>query len=161
MRIIYLTVKSHDELELTVTDVMFANLTLSPPQTLTQLSVVADPPKHVTKAKERGNKIKTIICIPQCKHNGNELDGMVQCHLCPVCVHYECVGEQLYSIIGVWGCHACRQLPNVVMQLVDKVSNLEDTMLHLKEETQVNQPDEGAVQCKCYHQGQKTVQTEQ
>ena len=70
-----LMVKRHDELELTVTDVMFANLTLSPPQTLTQLSVVADPPKHVTKAKERGKQTKAIICIP-CKHKENVSGGV-------------------------------------------------------------------------------------
>ena len=36
-------------------------------------------------------------------------------------------------IIGVSSCHACRQLSRVVMQLVDKVSNLEVTMRQVKE----------------------------
>ena len=54
---------------------------------------------------------------------------MVQCHLCQLCVHYECVGEKPETIIGVWSCHARRQLPNVVMHLVDKESSFEDTML--------------------------------
>ena len=53
------TVNSHDELEFTVTDDMLANLTLSPPQTLTQLTMVAEPPKAVTKAKGV-EKTKTI-----------------------------------------------------------------------------------------------------
>ena len=33
----------------------------------------------------------------------------------------------------MWSCHACRQLPSVVMQLVVKLSSLEETMLQLKE----------------------------
>ena len=37
--------------ELTVIDTVLANLTLSPPQTSTQLTVTAEPPKLVTKAK--------------------------------------------------------------------------------------------------------------
>ena len=62
------SVNSHDKLEFTVTDDMLANLTLSPPQTLTQLTVVAKPPKAVTKAKGRGKNNKKTVCIPQCKH---------------------------------------------------------------------------------------------
>ena len=61
------SVNSHDELEFTVTDDMLANLTLSPPQTLTHLTVVAEPPKAVKKAKGE-EKTKTIVCISQCKH---------------------------------------------------------------------------------------------
>ena len=45
------SVNSRDELEFTVTDAMLANLTLSPPQTLTQLTVVVEHPKHVTKGR--------------------------------------------------------------------------------------------------------------
>ena len=123
---------SHDELEFTVTDDMLANLTLSPPQTSTQLTVVTEPPKPVTKAKGMGKKTKTTLCVPQCKHKGKETDCMVQCRLCQLWVHCEYVGERPETIIGVWSCHACRQLPSVVIQLVDKVSSLEETMLQLK-----------------------------
>ena len=49
---------SHDEF--TVTDAMLANLTRSPPQTSTQLTVVAEPPKPVTKAKGRGKIQKQL-----------------------------------------------------------------------------------------------------
>ena len=76
------SVKSHDELEFTVTDAMLANLTLSPPQTLTQLTVVAGPSKPVTKAKGRVKKTKTTLCVPQCKHKGKETDSLVQRRLC-------------------------------------------------------------------------------
>ena len=124
---------SHDELEVIVIDAMLANLTLSPPQTSTQLTVVAELPKPVTKAKGRGKKTKTTLCVPQCKHKGKETDSTVQCHLCQLWVHCECVGERPETIIGVWSCHVCRQLPSVVMQLVDKVSSLEETVLQLKE----------------------------
>ena len=51
---------SHDELEVTVSDAILANLTLSPPQTSTQLTVVAEPPKPVTKAKGRGKRQKQL-----------------------------------------------------------------------------------------------------
>ena len=91
---------SHDELEVTVSDAILANLTLSPPQTSTQLTVVAELPKPVTKAKGRGKKTKTTFCIPQ-------TDSMVQCHLCQLRVHYECVDERPETIIGVWCCHVC------------------------------------------------------
>ena len=120
---------SHDELEFTVTDAMLANLTLSPPQTSTQLTVVAEPPKPFTKAKGRGKKKKKTLCVPQYKHKGKETDSMLQCHLCQLWVHCECVGERPETIIGVWSCHACSQLPSVVLQLMDKVSSLEETML--------------------------------
>ena len=50
------SVNTHDVLEFTVTNAMLANLTLSPPQALTQLTEVAEPPKAVTKTKGRGKK---------------------------------------------------------------------------------------------------------
>ena len=43
------SVNSHDEHEFTVTDAMLANLILSPPQTSTQLTVVAEPPDTATR----------------------------------------------------------------------------------------------------------------
>ena len=98
---------SHDELEFTVVDTMLANLTLSPPQTSTQLTVVAEPPKTCHKGKGRGKKTKTTVCVPQYKHKGKETDSMVQCHLCQLWVHCECVGERPETIIGVWSCHVC------------------------------------------------------
>ena len=61
-------VNNHDVLEFTVTDAMHANLTLSPPQALTQLTEVAEPPKVVAKTKGRGKKTTTTFCVPQCKH---------------------------------------------------------------------------------------------
>ena len=82
--------------------------------------MVAKPPKHVTK--ERGKNTKTTFCIPQCKHKGKETDSTVQCHMCQLWIHYECVGE---SIFGVWSCLA--------IQLADKLCNLEETLLQLKE----------------------------
>ena len=51
---------SHDELEFTVIDALLANLTLSPPQTSTQLTVVAEPPKPFTKANGRGKRQKQL-----------------------------------------------------------------------------------------------------
>ena len=68
------SVNSHDELEFTVTDDMLANLTLSPPQKLTQLTVVAEPPKTVKKGKRR-EKTKTILCIPQCVYHSPGVDN--------------------------------------------------------------------------------------
>ena len=70
---------------------------------------------------------------------------MVQCHLCQLWVHYECVGEQPETIIGVWNGYSCRQVQRFVKQLVDKVSNLEETMLQLKENN-INQTGEGEKQ---------------
>ena len=80
------SVNSHDELEFTVTDDMLANLSLSPPQTLTQLTVVAEPPKAVTKAKGRGKNKKQFYVF----HSAN--------------------------------------IKKRNLYLVDKMSNLEDTM---------------------------------
>ena len=122
-----------DEIELSATDVMLAKLTLSPCHTSTQLSVSADPPiKHGTKAKGRTKKANTYICVQQCKRNGRETDSMEQCHLCHMWVHYECVGEQSETIIGLWSCQTCRKLPATVVQLVNTVSKLEATLMQLK-----------------------------
>ena len=123
-----------DETGLSATDVMLAKLTLSPCHTSTQLSISADCPiKHGTKAKEKTKKANTSFCIQQCKHKGRETDSMVQCHLCQLWVHYECVGERPEDIIGLWICHTCRQLPGTVVQLVNTVSELEATLMQLKQ----------------------------
>ena len=45
------SVNSHKVLEFTVTDAKRANLTLSPPQPLAQLTVIAESHEAVTKAK--------------------------------------------------------------------------------------------------------------
>ena len=123
-----------DEIELSATDIMLAKLTLSPCHTSTQLSVSADPPiKHGTKAKGRTKKANTSFCVQQCKHNGRETDSMVQCHLCQLWVHYECVGERPETIIGLWSCQTCRKLPATVVQLVNTVAKLEATLMQLKD----------------------------
>ena len=123
-----------DEIELSATDIMLAKLTLSPCHTSTQLSVSADLPiKHGTKAKGRTKKANTSFCVQQCKHNGRETDSMVQCHLCQLWVHYECVGERPETIIGLWSCQTCRKLPATVVQLVNTVAKLEATLMQLKD----------------------------
>ena len=51
----------NDELEFTVSDAMFANLTLSPTQTSTQLNVVAEPPKLKKKGREKRAKQRYVF----------------------------------------------------------------------------------------------------
>ena len=83
------------------------------------------------KEEKSRDKITRSFCVQGCKHKGKESDDIVQCHFCQMWVHCVCGGEQPDKIIGLWSCHTCRQQPNVIMNLVDKVSTLETTMLQL------------------------------
>ena len=58
---------------------------------------------------------------------------MVQCHLCQVWVHYDCVGEKEDDIIGIWCCQSCRNISRGVNSLLEKVSSLELTIKALQE----------------------------
>ena len=134
---------SHDELEFTVTDAMLAHLTLSPPQTSTQLTVVseppkpvtltvvaeppkpvtlivvAEPPKPVTKAKGRGKKTKTIYVF----HSANIKEKKRTAWYNAACASCGFTANALTN--GQRQSLACTVvMPTVVMQLVDKVSNL-------------------------------------
>ena len=114
-----------------VADIVVADLSFSPPCRSSQLNT-ATTAKPGGKPKRRGEKRTGSFCVQGCKYKGKESDDMVQCLLCNMWVHCAC-GEQPDRIIGLWSCHTCRQLPNVIMNLVDKVSTLENTMLQIKE----------------------------
>ena len=58
---------------------------------------------------------------------------MVQCQLCQMWVHCECVGEQAEKIVGMWSCLTCRGVPKIINQLTDRLSVLEWTMSSIKE----------------------------
>ena len=56
-------------------------------------------------------------CIQHCLHNGSEGGDMVQCHLCQLWIHPECVGEDNKNIVGIWSCKSCRVMPILVERL--------------------------------------------
>ncbi len=93
------------------------------------------------KAKSKAAKDKTPAkqryCLPSCKQNGKETSQMVQCHLCQVWYHYDCIGENESDIIGIWCCQKCRKLSESVSLLVENVASLEGTVKLLQENNTV------------------------
>ena len=62
----------------------------------------------------------TCLCGEQCKfdrkaakRNGRKLD-MIQCSVCAVWFHTECVDIKKDTPVGVWPCLACRQIPTKI-----------------------------------------------
>ena len=57
---------------------------------------------------------------------------MVQCHACQTWAHYECVDEGEDDIVGIWTCNTCRKMPTMVVQLIDMVTKLRDSMSEMR-----------------------------
>ena len=57
---------------------------------------------------------------------------MVQCHACQTWAHYECIDEGEDDIVGIWTCITCRKMPTMVMQLIDMVTKLRDSMSEIR-----------------------------
>ena len=55
------------------------------------------------KGRRKASKAKSdgLYCVPTCILNGGESDSMVQCHMCQMWVHPECVGEIDKEIVSI------------------------------------------------------------
>ena len=121
-----------DDTELRATYIMFAKLTFSPLHTSTQLSVSAGPPIKTERRRRGEQKRQTSFCVPQCKHKGRKTDSMMQCHLCQLWVHYECIGEERDEAVGLWSCHHAKQC-RVLSATGEHLSKLEATLIQLND----------------------------
>ena len=88
--------------------------------------------KKKKNSKEDMNKKKDgAWCFPDCtmhhKHNGD----MVQCHICQIWAHYQCINEEKSDIIGIWCCNSCRKLPVRVNSLCRHMNQLRRDMATL------------------------------
>ena len=108
-----------------------------------QPQVVALPPpdggsgtKTSRKARNRRGKSDMtelkLYCVPDCKKGRVQSDNMVQCHTCQTWAHYECIDEGEDDIVGIWTCNTCRKMPTMVMQLIDMVAKLRDSMSEMR-----------------------------
>lgn len=79
--------------------------------------------------KKQNNDDSTIqLCFPDCKLSHNKTDSMIQCHLCQVWAHLQCINEKDDDIIGLWCCNTCRKLPEKTAMLCDKIDDLQRDM---------------------------------
>ena len=114
------------------------NCSGSPVLTVDQppVDVTCDPVSDKTrKARRKAAKDKHAdnwkYCVKNCVHNGKDNHQMVQCHMCQVWVHPECVSEDDRDIIGIWFCTSCRMLPTL-----EKTSMLESLVVKLERSNQ-------------------------
>ena len=92
--------------------------------------------KKGRKKKAAKNDDRGDYCIPHCKRNGIESGTMVQCHMCQMWVHPECVGEVEKEIVTLWCCQTCRQMPTLVERILQKVTALESFVTTLEQSNQ-------------------------
>ena len=70
-------------------------------------------------------------CFTGCKNNHKETTSMVQCHICQIWAHLQCIEEKDDDIIGIWCCQKCRKLPEHMSALCDKIDTLQKEMSYL------------------------------
>ena len=94
-------------------------------------------------AAKKGRKKKTAknddggeYCVQHCKRKGIDSGTMVQCHMCQMWVHPECVGEVENEIVTLWCCQSCRQMPTLVEKILQKVTALESCVTTIQESNQ-------------------------
>ena len=94
-------------------------------------------PEHIAYQKDKSNLKPDPIayCVPACKHDRKEgTASMTRCCQCMTWYHMSCLDEDEEEGEAYWTCHICRQLPDKVNALCDKVNNLYmklDDMYHL------------------------------
>ena len=86
---------------------------------------MGSPNRNATDAQLSTSTIAsdTCLCGEQCKfdrkaakRNGRKLD-MIQCSVCAVWFHTECVDIKKDTPVGVWPCLACRQIPTKISDI--------------------------------------------
>ncbi len=97
----------------------------------------AESPER-TKRKGKASRSKDCrYCIKNCKYNGKHKAAMVQCHICQIWAHYDCVHEKEEDIVGLWACNSCRNLSRNMDRVLCKVASLETSLKTLQENNQL------------------------
>ena len=85
----------------------------------------AEMAKTNKQGKKKTKRTTDGVCFPNCQMNRKEDYSMIQCHICQIWAHIQCIDESDDYIIGIWCCNNCRNLPHNVSILCDKIYNLE------------------------------------
>ena len=80
------------------------------------------------KQKVIATKPAALHCTANCKYSGKFDRGMLQCHLCQLWVHGDCVNIIIKDVVGIWSCDSCRTMPSVVAEVLNVVKTLEVAM---------------------------------
>ena len=94
---------------------------------------MGSPNRNATDAQLSTSTIAsdTCLCGEQCKfdrkaakRNGRKLD-MIQCSVCAVWFHTECVDIKKDTPVGVWPCLACRQIPTKISDIAAALGSMD------------------------------------
>ena len=94
---------------------------------------MGSPKRNATDAQLSTSTIAsdTCLCGEQCKfdrkaakRNGRKLD-MIQCSVCAVWFHTECVDIKKDTPVGVWLCLACRQIPTKISDIAAALGSMD------------------------------------
>ena len=92
--------------------------------------------KKGRKKKAAKNDDGGDYCKPHCKRNGIESSTMVQCHMCQMWVHPECVGEVEKEMVGICRHVWQHQSVTLVEKILQKVTSLESFVTKLDQSNQ-------------------------
>ena len=93
------------------------------------------PAKKKRRTKKGKQSGANLHCVEGCKFNRKDSAEMLQCYLCQVWSHYECIGEKQADIIGIWSCKACRIIPRNIDRMLCKMASLERTIQQVQNNT--------------------------
>ena len=65
------------------------------------------------------------------KRNGRKLD-MIQCSVCAVWFHTECVDIKKDTPVGAWPCLACRQIPTKISDIAAALGSMEQLVASVR-----------------------------
>ena len=113
--------------DVTLSDTLLGTLTLSPLMTSSQVTQRGSLTRNE-------NAPMPTLCVTSCKHkHKSSKKSMIQCHLCQIWCHYDCIGEKEKDIIGIWCCITCRQLSRTIQSMHVSMANLDTTVQLLQE----------------------------
>ena len=101
---------------------------------------MGSPNRNVTDAQLSTPTIAsdTGLCGEQCKfdrkaakRNGRKLD-MIQCSVCAVWFHTECVDIKKDTPVGVWPCLACRQIPTKISEIAAALGSMDQLVASVR-----------------------------
>ena len=101
---------------------------------------MGSPNRNATDAQLSTSTIAsdTCLCGEQCKfdrkaakRNGRKLD-MIQCSVCAVWFHTECVDIKKDTPVGVWPCLACRQIPTKISDIAAALGSMEQLVASVR-----------------------------
>ncbi len=94
-------------------------------------------PEKKRKRSSKGSNKDCRYCIKTCKFNGKHKTKMIQCHICQIWAHFECVHEKDEDVVGLWTCHGCRHLARNMDKALCKMASLETSLKALQESNQL------------------------